>query len=99
MANMTRTGQSADPTRWIRRGSALAAIAIGWVFIAAKNNFHITPPVVFLGLGYFAAVAAVYSLFRTGAAAVAPNAEDDGDATWGRPMGARAELEREKRTL
>jgi hypothetical protein len=99
MANMTRTRRPADAMRWIWRGSALAVIAIGWAFIAAQNNFHVTPPVVFVGLGYFAGVAAIYSLFRTGAAVVAADPEDDGQATWGRPMGARGELEREKRTL
>src|SRR5688500_11641141 len=87
-----------DTMKWIRRGSAAAVLVIGWVFILFANNFHITTPVVFVCLGYFAAVAAVYTLYRTGATAVA--AHDDDDAgSWGTPLGALGELEREKRTL
>ena len=85
--------------RWVWRGSALALLVVGWTFIAFANNFHITPPVVFIGLGYLAAIATVWNLWRTGAAAVAGNPEDAGQAEWGRPLGARGELEREKRTL
>lgn len=85
--------------KWIRRGSALAVLLIGWVFILFANNFHITTPVVFVGLGYLAAVAAVYTLFRTGATAVATNEDLDDDAFWGVPLTALGELEREKRTL
>jgi hypothetical protein len=94
-----RTGDSSDAMRWVWRGSALALVLIGWVFILVKNNFHVTPPVVIVGLGYLAGVAAVYTLFRTGAAAVARNEEDDGDAAWGKPIGKKGELDREKRAL
>jgi hypothetical protein len=87
-----------DTMRWVWRGSALAFLGIGWVFIAWQNHFHITAPVVFVCLGYLAVVATVYNLWRTGASAVA-TAEGDGDSTWAKPTGARGELEREKRTL
>jgi hypothetical protein len=87
-----------DTTRWVWRGSALAALLIGWVFIAWQNHFHITAPLVFVCLGYLAVVATVYNLWRTGAAAVA-GSEDEGDSTWAKPAGALGELEREKRTL
>lgn len=84
--------------RWVWRGSALAALVIGWVFIAWQNHFHITPPLVFVCLGYLAVVATVYNLWRTGAAAVA-SSDDEDDSTWAKPAGALGELEREKRTL
>ena len=85
--------------RWVWRGSALALLVIGWIFIAFVNNFHITPAVVFIGLGYLAAIATIWNLWKTGASAVAANEEDAGEADWGRPIGPRGELEREKRTL
>jgi hypothetical protein len=44
-------------------------------------------------------VMTTYNLWRTGVAAVAINEEDDGDASWGKPVGEREELEKEKRTL
>jgi len=90
---------SDDTMRWVWRGSALAVLLIGWLFIFFHNNMHITPPVVFIGLGYLAGVSTIYALFKTGATAVAPNEEDDGEVTWGSPVGARAELERQKKML
>lgn len=83
--------------KWIRRGSALAVLLIGWAFILVANNFHLTPPVLFLSLGFLAAVAAVYTLFRTGATAVA--GDTDVAVAWDRPAGAATELAREKRAL
>jgi hypothetical protein len=91
-----RTEDHAMP--WIWRGSALAALVIGWVFITWQNHFHITAPVVFVCLGYLAVVATVVNLWRTGAAAVS-SSEDSDDSTWAKPAGALGELEREKRTL
>lgn len=88
-----------DTLRWVRRGSVLAALLIGWMFILVMNHFHITPPVVFVCLGYFAAIAAIYTLYRTGATAVSANDEIDDPGSWGRPIGELSELEREKRTL
>ena len=88
-----------DNMRWVRRGTALVLLLIGWGFILFTNNFHITPPVVFVCLGYFAGVAAIYTLYRLGATAVTANDETDDDQSWGRPLGALGELEREKRTL
>jgi hypothetical protein len=82
---------------WASLAGAGALLIIGWGFILMANGFHLTAPVVFVCLGYLAGVAAVYSLFRTGAAAT--GAEDGDEAGWGRPVGARAELEREKKAL
>ena len=85
--------------RWVWLAGAGGMLVIGWLFILITHSFHLTAPVVFVCLGYGAGVAAVYTLFRTGASAVS-GAEDEDDATsWGRPVGARAELEREKRVL
>jgi hypothetical protein len=83
--------------RWVRRGVAGAALVIGWLFIAWKNGFHVTAPMVFVCLGYLAVIATIYNLWRTGAAAV--DHEDDCDSTRAKPVGAVGELEREKRTL
>ena len=85
--------------RWVRLGSLGFVLALGWGFIGWQNHFHITPPLVFAMLGFLAVVLTTYNLWRTGAAAVAPNEEDDGDASWGKPTGARGELDREKRTM
>ena len=85
--------------RWIRFGGISFVLVLGWLFIGWHNRFHITPPLVFVGLGYLAVVLTTYNLWRTGAAAVAPNDEDDGDASWGKPTGALGELDREKRTM
>jgi hypothetical protein len=87
-----------DTMRWIWRSVALAALLIGWLFIAWQNRFHVTAPMVFVCLGYLAVIATIYNLWRTGAAAV-DSSEDDADSTWAKPAGALGELEREKRTL
>ena len=86
-----------DPVRWIRRGVIAALIVIGWVFIAWQNKFHITAPVAFVCLGYLAVVLTIVNLWRTGAAAMSP--EHEGVEAWTRPIGARGELEKEKKTL
>jgi hypothetical protein len=88
-----------DPMRWTRRGIAVFIILVGWIFIAWQNHFHLTPPMVFVCLGYFALVSTVYNLWRTGAAAVSTNEEDDGDDAWGKPVGERGALLREKKTM
>ena len=85
-------------TRWAWRAGALAALLLGWVFIAWQNRFHITAPVVFVCLGYLAVITTVYNLWRTGAAVV-ESADAVIDSTWSKPVGAVGELEREKRTL
>src|SRR5689334_3088955 len=87
-----------DTMRWVWRGSALAVLFVGWVFIAWQNHFHISAPLVMVCLAFLAVVATVYNLWRTGAAAVSTH--DDGvDSTWAKPAGQLGELEREKRTL
>lgn len=97
MASTTPTS-SAAPSRWPWLVAAGVLLVVGWLFILWNNSFHVTAPVVFVCLGYFAGVSAIYTLFRTGAAAVSEAEEDDAEA-WGRPEGARAELQREKRAL
>jgi hypothetical protein len=86
-----------DPARWLRRGVLGAIVVLGWVFIAWQNKFHVSASVGFVCLGYLAVVMTVYNLWRTGAAAVAP--ELGNDEAWARPLGARGELEKEKRSL
>ncbi|CAN5794030.1 hypothetical protein BH11MYX3_BH11MYX3_35350 [soil metagenome] len=86
-----------DPLRWVKRIAAVAILLIGWLFILWTYRFHVTAPAVFVCIGFLAIEVAVYNLFRTGAQAVAE--EDATDSTWGRPLGAKGELEREKKTL
>lgn len=88
-----------DENRWIRRGVFLGVLVIGWLFIAWANRFYWTAPLVMLCIGYFAVCSTVYALWRIGATAVAEEDDETADSTWGRPIGARGELEREKRTL
>ncbi|HEY5924478.1 MAG TPA: hypothetical protein VIV11_22525 [Kofleriaceae bacterium] len=83
--------------RWIWRGVAGATLVLGWVFILWQNKFNMTVPVVVIGLGYLAVVATVANLWRVGASAVAP--EDNSPEAWTKPLGARGELEKEKKTL
>lgn len=89
---------NSDPLKWLRRGVFLAALVIGWLFILWQNKFFISPPAVFVCLAYLAVVSTVYALWRIGVVAVAEE-EPGGDSTWGRSIGARGELEREKKTL
>ena len=89
--------ENADPLKWIRRGVYLAVLVIGWLFILWQNKFFISPPAVFVCLAFLAVVSTVYALWRTGVVAVTE--EEGGDSTWGRSLGARGELEREKKTL
>ena len=79
-----------------RRAVLAVAIVVGWVFIFWANRWHLTAPVVFLGIGWVAVVATVHNLWRTGNVPIEDSAED---ATWWKPVGAREELEREKRLL
>jgi hypothetical protein len=89
---------SRDTRRWARRGATLAALIVGWVFIAWQNHFRISAPVIMVCLGYLAVLATISNLWRTGTAAVAGD-EHENDSTWAQPAGALGELEREKRTL
>src|SRR3569623_774123 len=88
---------SDDPLRWIRRGVSAALVVIGWGFITWQHKFHATAPVVIVCLGYLAVVLMIVNLWRTGAAAMSP--EHEGEQAWSRPIGARGELEKEKKTL
>jgi hypothetical protein len=88
---------SDDPLRWHKAGAFLGVLVFGWIFIVWSNKFHVTAPVVFVCLGYFAIVTTVLNLWRTGAAVVAPEGSEE--EQWGRPLGAKGELEKEKRTL
>jgi len=87
-----------DPSRWLRRGLFVGVLALGWLFILWQNRFYFTAPTVFVCLGFLALVSTVYALWRTGVVVVAEDA-DEIDSTWGRPIGRRSELEREKKTL
>lgn len=84
-------------TRWLLGAIAGITLVLGWLFIFWQNNFHVTVSVVVIALAYFAVVAAIGNLWRVGAAAVSP--EDDSPGAWSRPIGARDELEKEKKTL
>jgi hypothetical protein len=86
-----------DPTRWVWRAITGSTLVLGWLFILWQNKFHVTVPVVIICLGHLAVVATVANLWRVGAAAVAP--EDDSPDAWARPIGPRADLEKEKKTL
>jgi hypothetical protein len=87
-----------DPTWWwVTRGLFVLFLIVGSIFILWQNRFHIDAPVVVMWLGFLAVLLAVANLWRLGAAAVAPeNATAD---AWTRPLGERAELEKEKKTL
>jgi hypothetical protein len=81
---------------WFTRALVAVTLIAGWIFILVQNKFHIDAPVVVIMLAYFAVVMTVANLWRVGASAVASDAVNDG---WDRPLGERAELEREKKTL
>jgi hypothetical protein len=98
-ARIVEHGKPGDDLAWVRRGIFLGALVVGWLFIAWANRFYWTAPTVMLCIGYFAVCSTVYALWRTGVTAVADDDEEGADSTWGRPIGARGELEREKRTL
>ena len=89
---------SRDPKPWLWRGLFLAVLLTGWLFVAWQNHFHISAPLVFVCFGFLAVLTTVANLWRTGAAAVTGD-EQDNDSTWAKPAGALGELEREKRTL
>lgn len=86
-----------DPLRWVWWSVAAIVLLLGWLFILWQNHFYVTPPTVIVCLGYLAVVATITNLWRVGAAAVAP--EDGTVEAWSRPLGERAELEKEKKTL
>jgi colicin import membrane protein len=77
-------------------GGFIFLLLVGWGLIIGANKFHVTAASVIVCLSYLAILFAVWNLWRTGAAAAAPDSEDEG---WGRPIGARGELEKEKKTL
>jgi hypothetical protein len=83
--------------RHLPRLVAVAAVMVGWGFVGWHERFRITPPTVFLALGWLAVVEAVLFLWRTGF--VTTEELDDADVRWWRPRGERDELEREKRSL
>jgi hypothetical protein len=81
--------------RWL--GVRLGVYLVGCVFIAWQNRFHYSAPLVFVCLAYLAVVLTVFNLWRTGTAVV--RSDLYGDDAWTRPLGARDELDKEKRTL
>lgn len=96
---MAGPAASKTSARAVRFAFLAIVLLGGWTFILWQNRFYATPAVVFAMLGFFAVVMTTYNLWRTGAAAVAVNDEDDGDEAWGKPIGEREELDKEKRTL
>ncbi|MEO8841758.1 MAG: hypothetical protein ABI591_06070 [Kofleriaceae bacterium] len=77
-------------------GGFIFLLLVGWVFVIGSNNFHVTAASVIVCLSYLAILFTVWNLWRTGASAAAPASQDEG---WARPIGARGELEKEKKTL
>jgi hypothetical protein len=84
-----------DPLRTVKLGGFAIALLGGWTFVIFANHHHITAPVVFVCLAYFAILMVVVNLWRTGAAAANSNTVND----WQRPIGARGQLLKEKKTL
>jgi colicin import membrane protein len=77
-------------------GGFILLLLVGWVFVLGSNKFHVTAASVIVCLSYLAILFTVWNLWRTGASAAGPVEEDEG---WSRPIGARGELEKEKKTL
>lgn len=100
-ARVVEPSEAAEPGSRSHRAAHLGALAVvvvaGWGFILWANKFHVTPAAVIMCLGYLAVVATIFNLWRTGVAAV--QRDNPALGAWDRPMGAFAELEREKRTL
>jgi hypothetical protein len=94
-AKVVQADEAHDPLRMVKLGGFAFALIGGWLFVIGANKFHITAPVVFVCLGYFAVLMTVLNLWRTGAAVVNSNTVDD----WQRPIGARGQLLKEKKTL
>jgi len=84
-----------DPLRMVKLGGFAFVLIAGWAFVIFANHRHITAPVVFVCLAYFAILMTVVNLWRTGAAVADARTVDD----WQRPIGARGELLKEKKTL
>jgi hypothetical protein len=92
----SETPTDPDPERWMRWGVLAAATLAGWGFIAYAHRFHVTAASVFLSIGWLAVVLGAHNLWRTG---VATSDAVEEEAEWWKPVGARDELEREKRAL
>ena len=82
--------------RGAKIGALILLLLVGWAFVLQSNKFHVTAATVIACLSFLAVVMTVWNLWRTGAAAAGPTSDDAG---WGKPMGARGELEKEKKTL
>lgn len=81
---------------WVRRVAALAAIVIGWGFIAWHNHFYVTPAVIILAIGWGASISTLYLMWRVGAAGAVPAQARE---SWWLEADQREDLEREKRSL
>ncbi len=86
-----------DPFRWYRRGLFAVVLTVGCVFILYANRFYVTAPAMFMCLAYLAALATVWTLWRTGV--VAADDDDAWEAAWVAIPGKRGDLLREKKTL
>jgi hypothetical protein len=96
VASVAAAGQLPWWWRNLPRLIASAAVLTGWGFVGWHEHFRITPPTVFLCLGWLAVVEAVLFLWRTGFSATD---DDPGDVAWWKPAGEADELLREKRSL
>ena len=83
-------------SRSAKIGGFILLLLVGWAFVLGSNKFHVTAASVIVCLSYLAILFTVWNLWRTGASAAGPVEEDEG---WSRPIGARGELEKEKKTL
>ncbi|HEX7704498.1 MAG TPA: hypothetical protein VF403_27350 [Kofleriaceae bacterium] len=83
-------------SRSAKIGGFILLLLVGWAFVLGSNKFHVTAASVIVCLSYLAILFTVWNLWRTGASAAGPESEDEG---WSRPIGARGELEKEKKTL
>ena len=85
---------AAARSAWLGWVIALAAVPPGWFFIGHANRWHLTAPVVVLGLAWLAVVGLGLTLVR--ASNVMLDEVPDG---WFTATGTRDDLEHEKKTL
>lgn len=96
---MTSSAKQTDSNPRYSRRWVLAIggvmILVGWVMILMLNRWYFTTPVLFLFAAWLGLVLTAWYLSQAGWTAAE---EDEGDDFW-KPIGRRAELEREKRAL
>jgi hypothetical protein len=90
-------GDQPRKASWIGWLAVALLLAVGWILILRVNRWHIGPPVVFLSLGWLAVLLTARYLLTAGW--LAANDDPDELGEFWQPVGAREELEREKRSL